>query len=36
MPRISLFILPFVPFNDDLNRYILKVRNLASPKAKVA
>jgi lysophospholipase L1-like esterase len=28
-------ILPFVPFNDDLNRYVLKVRNLESPRAKV-
>jgi lysophospholipase L1-like esterase len=28
-------ILPFVPFNDDLNRYVLKVRNLESPRVKV-
>ncbi len=28
-------ILPFVPFNDDLNRYVLKVRNLTAPRAKV-
>ena len=28
-------ILPFVPFNEDLNRYVLKVRNLESPRAKV-
>ncbi len=28
-------ILPFVPFNDDLNRYVLKIRNLTSPRAKV-
>ena len=28
-------ILPFVPFNQDLNRYTLVVRNLKSAKAKV-
>ena len=28
-------ILPFVPFNDDLNRYVLKVRSLTSPRATV-
>lgn len=28
-------ILPFVPFNDELNRYVLKVPQLASPRAKV-
>lgn len=28
-------ILPFVPFNDDLNRFVLKVPQLASPRAKV-
>jgi lysophospholipase L1-like esterase len=28
-------ILPFVPFNDDLNRYVLKAKNLAAPRAKV-
>ena len=28
-------ILPFVPFNDDLNRYVLTVRNLESPRVKV-
>lgn len=28
-------ILPFVPFNDDLNRYVVKVANLTSPRAKV-
>jgi hypothetical protein len=28
-------ILPFVPFNDDLNRYVLKVRNLESPRVVV-
>jgi lysophospholipase L1-like esterase len=28
-------ILPVVPFSDDLNRYVLKVRNLTSPRAKV-
>ena len=28
-------ILPFVPFNDDLNRFVLKVHNLDVPRAKV-
>ena len=28
-------ILPFVPFNQDLNRYTLTVQNLKSPKAKI-
>lgn len=28
-------ILPFFPFNDDLNRFTLKVNNLSAPKAKV-
>ena len=28
-------ILPFVPFNEELNRYLLVVRNLKSPKAKI-
>ena len=28
-------ILPFVPFNDDLNRYVLKVSHVDSPRAKV-
>jgi len=28
-------ILPFVPFNQDLNRYTLIVKNLQSPKAKI-
>jgi lysophospholipase L1-like esterase len=28
-------ILPFLPFNQDLNRYMLIVTNLTSPKAKV-
>jgi hypothetical protein len=28
-------ILPFVPFNEDLNRYMLVVRNLKAPKAKI-
>ena len=28
-------ILPFVPFNEDLNRFVLKVRNLGTPRAKV-
>jgi lysophospholipase L1-like esterase len=28
-------ILPFLPFNQDLNRYMLTVQNLKAPKAKV-
>ncbi|MBI3920891.1 MAG: SGNH/GDSL hydrolase family protein [Armatimonadetes bacterium] len=28
-------ILPFLPFNQDLNRLVLKVKNLEAPKAKV-
>jgi hypothetical protein len=28
-------ILPFVPFNQDLNRYLLVVKNLKSPKARI-
>jgi len=28
-------ILPFVPFNDDLNRYLLRVTGLQTPAAKV-
>jgi hypothetical protein len=28
-------ILPFVPFNEELNRYTLIVRNLKSPRAKI-
>jgi lysophospholipase L1-like esterase len=28
-------ILPFVPFNDDLNRYVLKVSNLGSTRVRV-
>lgn len=28
-------ILPYIPFNQDLNRFILKVNNLSSAKAKV-
>ena len=28
-------ILPFVPFNDDLNRYLLRVSGLKTPAAKV-
>ena len=28
-------ILPFLPFNQDLNRFILKVKSLDAPKAKV-
>jgi hypothetical protein len=34
-PNGTRSILPFVPFNRDLNRYLLKVRNLAAPKADV-
>ncbi len=28
-------ILPYLPFNQDLNRFVLKVKNLSAPKAKV-
>lgn len=28
-------IVPFVPFNEDLNRFVLKVKNVDAPKAKV-
>lgn len=28
-------ITPFLPFNEDLNRFVLKVANLSAPKAKV-
>jgi lysophospholipase L1-like esterase len=28
-------ILPYLPFNEDLNRYVLKVTNLSAPKAKI-
>jgi lysophospholipase L1-like esterase len=28
-------ILPFVPFNEDLNRYVLKVKGLQAPRARV-
>ena len=28
-------ITPFLPFNDDLNRFVLRVKNLDAPKAKV-
>ena len=28
-------ILPFVPFNKDLNRYVLVVKNLKSPRARI-
>ena len=28
-------IVPFCPFNDELNRFVLKVRNLPAPRARV-
>lgn len=28
-------ILPFVPFNEDLNRYVLTVKDLSAPRAKI-
>jgi lysophospholipase L1-like esterase len=28
-------ILPYVPFNEDLNRFVLVVRNLKSPRARI-
>lgn len=28
-------ILPYLPFNEDLNRYVLKVSNLSTPKAMI-
>ncbi|MCX8156135.1 MAG: SGNH/GDSL hydrolase family protein [Verrucomicrobiae bacterium] len=28
-------IVPFFPFNEELNRFVLKVRNLAAPRARV-
>ena len=31
----TVAILPFVPFNQDLNRYTLIVQNLKSPKARI-
>lgn len=34
-PRGTRSILPYVPFNQDLNRLILRVRNLPSEKARV-
>jgi hypothetical protein len=35
-PGSTRSIIPFVPFNQDLNRLTLKVTNLSAPKAKVA
>ncbi|CAN5455861.1 SGNH/GDSL hydrolase family protein [soil metagenome] len=35
LPNGTLSILPFVPFNQDLNRFTLVVKNLESEKAKV-
>jgi hypothetical protein len=34
-PNGTRSILPFLPFNRDLNRYLLKVRHLAAPTADV-
>jgi lysophospholipase L1-like esterase len=34
-PYGNAAILPFVPFNQELNRYLLIVHNLGSPKAKI-
>ncbi len=34
-PNGTASILPFVPFNEDLNRFMLSVSNLSAPKAEV-
>lgn len=34
-PEGDVSILPFLPFNQDLNRYILVVKNIPSPKARI-
>ena len=34
-PNGTVSILPYLPFNEDLNRYLLVVRNLSKPKADV-
>lgn len=34
-PDATTGIIEFFPFNEDLNRYVLKVNNLSAPKAKV-
>lgn len=34
-PDATSGIIEFFPFNQDLNRYVLKVKNLSAPKAKV-
>jgi hypothetical protein len=34
-PNGTRSILPFLPFNDDLNRYLLVVKNLAADQAEV-
>jgi len=34
-PELNSSILPFLPFQQDLNRYELKVENLETPKAEV-
>jgi len=34
-PDATTGIIEFFPFNQDLNRYVLKVNNLSTPKAKV-
>lgn len=35
-PNGNVSILPFVPFNDELNRFELKVKNLPSTKAEIS
>jgi len=35
-PESPRSILPFIPFNDDLNRFTLRCTNLATPNAKVS
>ncbi|WP_158265507.1 SGNH/GDSL hydrolase family protein [Blastopirellula marina] len=34
-PNGTVSILPFTPFNEDLNRFTLKVNNLSAPEAEV-
>jgi lysophospholipase L1-like esterase len=35
-PSSARSILPFVPFHDELNRFVLQVKNLGTPRAKVS
>jgi lysophospholipase L1-like esterase len=35
-PSSARSILPFIPFNDELNRFVLAVKNLGTPRAKVS